>query len=157
MRFIIALSAGFAAIAANAEAGVRVSRVAEVMRNVGYGGQALIKDDEIVILSEIEDIPFEVQFYNCEREDVGFDAECDEVLFVAFPEPDEEPSLDVLNAWNATSLVGRAYKLSDGVVGLDHPIAADGGLDETTIADNLDWFDTALMEFVAFLESATGA
>ena len=148
------LASAAALFSASAEAGVRVSKIAEVMRAEGYGGQALIKDDEIVILSEIEDIPFEVQFYECERATRGFDAECDEVLLVAFLEPDDAPSLDQLNAWNASSLIGRAYRLRDGSIGFDHPFTAEGGLLDRTIAENIAWFDAALIEFVEFLEDA---
>lgn len=128
----------------SSEIGISVDRVGEIMREAGY---SIAIDASIpeapVIYSEIAGLNFVLVGFNCAEV-------CREFLFSANFDVEEAPALDLINAFNAQALAGRAFLDEDGTPSVEHLFTMSGD-DPVSLTRNLEIWESVLLDFADYL------
>lgn len=116
-----------------------------MIRDLGYRAQ-LEKDavGDPLIKSSVGGTRFAIIFYGCDEE--RHDA-CDFVLYKVGYDLHEGIELDLVNQWNATQLVGRAYRDDVDDPWLEMPWNLDGGVSRQNFESTFEWWELSVGQF----------
>jgi hypothetical protein len=107
-------------------------------------------DGDPMIKATHNQISYTVLFYGCSNH-----VACTAIQFRAWWDLAAPVSLDVINTWNRTSLLGRAYLDKDSDPTIDHTVRLKGGVTLEHLRASLTWFQAAARDFeTALLEPA---
>jgi hypothetical protein len=118
--------------------------VVSAMQANGYLAQlSTDKVGDPLITSGAGGTAFQVFFYNCTDH-----KECATVQFHSGYHLENNPGLDVINAWNQSQRFGRAYldKENDPILEMDVDLD-DGGVSPLLFIDNLEFWTSSLGRF----------
>lgn len=118
-------------------------RLVAIIQALGY--RARLDTDRIgdpMIASSVGGTDFNIYFFGCK--DGGG---CKSLLFKVGYDLDSGSTLEVVNAWNETSLFGRAYRDEDDDPWLELAVNMDGGVSLFNFQDTFDWWEVVLAEF----------
>lgn len=118
-------------------------RIAAAIRELGY--RASLDADNVgdpMIRSSAGGTDFLLYFFGCE------DArDCTLLLFKAGYELGESVGIEQVNAWNESTLLGRAYVDEAGNAWLEMPLNMDGGISRRNFDDAFDWWEITMHRF----------
>ena len=117
--------------------------LADVIRDLGY--RAVVSVDNVgdpLIESSVGGTDISIYFYGCED-----NANCKSLLFKVGYALDGGTTLEVVNAWNAENLFGRAYLDDVDDPWIEMAVNLDGGVSQTNFEDTFDWFEVVVGEF----------
>jgi hypothetical protein len=103
-------------------------------------------DGDPMIKATHNQINYTVLFYGCSNH-----VACTAIQFRAWWDLATPVSLDVINTWNRTSLLGRAYLDKDSDPTIDHTVRLKGGVTLAHLRESLTWFQAAARDFEASL------
>jgi len=129
-----------------------IQRITAVLQKAGYKAQIEGEGDQRYIASGTGGTAFTIQLHGCNL--LGGD--CKNVMFYAWFDSDNPPSLEAMNLYAARTRWGRFYIDHEGdpTIELDIDLE-DGGMSEELFIDNVEYWDGALNLFANFVE--TGA
>lgn len=111
----------------------------------GVGHSATLSSDasgDPMIEAEGDNGPYRIWFYGCTA-----NTRCTSVNFSAGFDLPTGASLDVMNEWNASKLVGRAFLDDENDPFVDHYVVLGGGVSLLNFATFVREWDRALGEF----------
>lgn len=123
-------------------------RLGTIIRDLGY--RARIDMDGVgdpMIASSVGGTDFNIYFFGCTQR-----AGCKSLLFKVGYDLASGTTLEVVNAWNETSLFGRAYRDEDGDPWLEMSVNMDGGVSLFNFQDTFDWWEVVLEKFEDHIE-----
>jgi hypothetical protein len=97
-----------------------------------------------LIQAQTGDTQYEIYFYGCDA-----NTNCQYFLFSAGYDLPNGSTLDVMNQWNASNLVGQAYLGQDNDPFINHFVTTVGGLSQANFADVIESWDVAVSDFEA--------
>lgn len=117
--------------------------LASIIQSLGY--RAAVETDGIgdpMIRSSAGGTDFSIYFYGCT------DGErCKTLLFKVGYDLADGTTVDVVNAWNADTLYGRAYLDDEADPWLEMSVNLHGGVSRTNFEDTYDWWEVILGSF----------
>lgn len=117
--------------------------VLAALQAAGFAGTLGVDGaNDPLISGDMEGTPYSIVFYGCQE-----NANCQWLLFSAGFDLPSGASLDVVNQWNQTHLVGQAYLDAEQDPFLNYFVTTTGGLTPANFADAVDWWRVALGEF----------
>lgn len=147
----LALAAAVAAFTSQPAAGGELLDAADprklvtMIRDLGYRAQ--LEKDEVgdpLIRSSVGGTRFAIIFYGCDQE--RHDG-CDFVLYKVGYDLNDGIDLDLVNQWNATQLVGRAYRDDVDDPWLEMPWNLDGGVSRRNFESTFEWWELSVGQF----------
>lgn len=118
-------------------------RLVGIIRDLGY--RARLETDRIgdpMIVSSVGGTDFNIYFFGCTE-----GARCMSLLFKVGYHLEAGTTLETVNAWNETSLFGRAYRDEDADPWLELAVNLHGGVSLDNFRDTFDWWEVILEEF----------
>ena len=116
----------------------------EMLRIARLFGSAAIsrqKNGDPLIAGAINHIPYALRFLNCANRDA-----CEDINFrVGFQ---VKPSIDVINAWNASKRFSRAYLDGEGDAILEMDVVINGGVSTEMLNSSFEYWRLSLNQFV---------
>lgn len=124
---------------------VNPERLVNSIRELGY--RAELETDDVgdpLIKSSVGGTRFAIVFYGCDehRHD-----DCDFLLFKVGYDMQEEVALEVINRWNATQLVGRAYRDDVNDPWLEMAWNLQGGVSAANFESTFEWWEVSVGQF----------
>jgi hypothetical protein len=116
-----------------------------IIQELGY--RAKLETDGLgdpLIVSSVGGTEFSIQFYGCNE---LTHAACKLLLFKVGYDLDEGTTHAVINEWNATKLVGRAYLDDESDPWFEMPVNMDGGISRPNFEDTFDWWEVSIEGF----------
>jgi len=125
---------------------VSADDIVAIMQEEGYRAKGGVDNEGYPeIESSAQGVNFWVQFYNCTGE---IKTPCSSISFATWLTPNETPTMEALNTFNAENRYVRAFLDSAGNTVLVMDIEAAGGVTPDNIGSWLGWWDTQLGEFL---------
>jgi hypothetical protein len=90
-----------------------------------------------------------VWLYNCEE------GRCREYAFTMAMTSDKPVTVRMVNSYNLAAIIGSAYLLNDGRVGLSYGGSLRGGVTKGHFIENVRWWQSLQVNFVSTLEERT--
>ena len=118
-------------------------RLAQVIQDLGY--RARLETDSVgdpMIVSSAGGTDFSIYFYGCTN-----NRECKSLLFKVGFDLVDGTTLENVNAWNETTLFGRAYLDDEQDPWLEMAVNLDGGVSQANFEDTYDWWEVVLRQF----------
>ena len=123
-------------------------QIASVLRENGY--KAVIsgeEGEEKYISTGTGGTNYTIHFYGCDEAQ----ANCKTVMFYAWFDVDEAPSIENINLYNSRRRWGRVYVDSEGDPTIEMDLdLEDGGMSQELFIDNVEYWDLVLNEFAGF-------
>ncbi len=128
-----------------------IKRIAAALQDAGYRAKIEGEGAERYIATGAGGSSFTIHLYGCN----ALGGDCKNVMFSAWIDSDTPPSLQAMNDFSARMRWGRFYLDSEGdpTIELDIDLE-DGGMSEELFIDNVEYWESALTQFVDF--AATG-
>lgn len=123
----------------------RPERLVSVIQELGY--RAKLESDNLgepMIRSSVGGTDFSVLFFGCDQK--SHDA-CKLLLFKVGYDLTDGTTLEVINDWNRTKLVGRAYLDDEDDPWLEMTVNLDAGVSRKNFEDTFDWWEVTVEEF----------
>jgi hypothetical protein len=120
-------------------------KLVSVIRDLGY--RAKLERDNVgdpLIKSSVGGTQFWIAFYGCNK--VTNDG-CGLLLYKVGFDLDEATELDVINRWNESQLIGRAYRDEVGDPWLEMAVNLEGGVTRANFEKTFELWDGALARF----------
>jgi len=95
-----------------------------------------------LISGDMEGTPYQIVFFGCQE-----NVNCQWLLFSAGFDLPNGATLDAMNQWNQSHLVGQAYLDGEQDPFLNYFVTTTGGLTQGNFADAVDWWRVVLTEF----------
>lgn len=120
-------------------------RLVDIIRDLGYRAQ-LDTDDvgDPLIRSSVGGTRFAIVFYGC---DATRHDGCNLLLFKVGYDLADGIGLDRINQWNATQLIGRAYRDEVDDPWLEMPLVLANGISRGNLESMLEWWESSVLEF----------
>ncbi len=120
---LLAASLSVSPLAAQSINASQPASVAAALQALGLEAQSgTAEDGTPLIVSQLDGATFTVVFYSCDDP-----RGCQDLQLRAIFAVDTLPELEVLNEWNQSTYMGKAFQSGETVV-LEHPIAGADGL-----------------------------
>lgn len=113
----------------------------------GMGQPAELDTDDVgdpLIRSEIDGTRYWIVFYGCDEERHD---RCEVLLFRVGYALSNGIDLDRINDWNATELMGRAFRDEENDPWLEMAWNLDGGVTARNFESTVEWWEAALTRF----------
>jgi hypothetical protein len=128
-----------------------VPRIASALQGAGYKAEIEGDGAERYIATGTGGTGFAIRFFGCNP--LGGD--CKSVMFSAWFEDEDPPTLEAMNQFAARMRWGRVYIDEEGDPTIEMDVdLEDGGMSEELFIDNVEYWDSSLSAFANFL--ATG-
>lgn len=130
------------------------ARLSAVIQDLGY--RARLDVDNVgdpLIHSSVSGTDFAIIFYGCDEQ--THDA-CDFLLFKVGYDLASGSSLDAVNQWNATQLIGRAYLDEVDDPWLEMPLVLARGVSRGNFEAMFEWWETSVSAFELHIGSDAG-
>jgi len=117
--------------------------VVSAMQALGY--TATLGTDgagDPTITGDLEGVSYNVYFYGCQN-----NANCQWLIFSAGFNLPNGSTMEVVNTWNQSNLVGQAYLDPEQDPFLNYFVTTTGGLTQENFADVVDWWRVAMGNF----------
>lgn len=157
MRLLVTISALSVVMAAapNADAeevadATDPERLASIIRDLGY--RAKLETDGVgdpIIHSSVGGTDFSILFYGCAEDSHD---QCQVLLYKVGYDLTDGASLDLVNEWNATRLVGRAYLDEEDDPWLEMAVNMHAGVSRANFEDTFDWWEVSVDWFEAHID-----
>lgn len=119
-------------------------RIASTIQDLGYRARLETADDaNPVIFSSVGGTEFAIYFNTCDN---GF-TQCRVLLFKAGYDLDDGTTLDVIEAFNERTLIGRVYLDDENDPWLEFAVNMYGGVTRKNFEDTFDWWEIIVAEF----------
>lgn len=121
------------------------ARMVSILRGLGHPAQ--LDTDEVgdpLIRSEVAGTRFAILFYGCDQ--TRHDG-CNFVLFRVGYDLAEGLDLERINEWNATELLGRAFRDDVNDPWLELAWNLDGGVTARNFESTIAWWEAAVVRF----------
>lgn len=120
-------------------------RLVELIQDMGYRAQ-LDKDEvgDPLITSSVGGTKFAIIFYGCDKDT---NKDCDFLLYKVGYDLDREMTLESINEWNATQLVGRAYRDDVKDPWLEMAWNVKGGVSVANFQSTFEWWELSVGAF----------
>lgn len=116
-----------------------------IIQELGY--RAKLDTDgrgDPLIVSSVGGTEFSIQFYGCNE---LTHAGCKLLLFKVGYDLEDGTTLALINEWNATKLVGRAYLDEESDPWFEMAVNMDGGISRPNFEDTFDWWEVSIEGF----------
>ncbi|MBL8554302.1 MAG: YbjN domain-containing protein [Phenylobacterium sp.] len=145
---VAVVAAGGAAAAKPLPAGGLTAReVAAWMNDNGYTAKVVKQDDGEYVDASAEGLNFSVDMYDCDK------ARCRAVQFtVSFEKGKDTPTVQQMNAWNASKRYLKGYVSNDGEAVFQFDANIDPGGTWEALQDDLDVFVGFLADVKTFVK-----
>ena len=144
MSVLMALSAA-PATAQQVFSDISVDDMTQLMRQWGMPAEVNdLSDGSQVIRSSSGGLNFDVNFFNCGE---GKWPRCRDLQWQIAFNPNQPPSLDVINQWNVDWRFARAYLYQGQYVYMEFDLRLTGGVSEATIREYTESYQTLIQEF----------
>lgn len=120
-------------------------KLVSIIRDLGY--RAELETDAMgdpLIRSSVGGTRFAIVFYGCDEKRHD---NCDLLLYKVGYDMKEGVDLDVVNRWNATQLVGRAYRDDVDDPWLEMAWNMTGGVSARNFESTFEWWEVTVAEF----------
>lgn len=120
-------------------------RLVEIIQDLGY--RARLDVDQVgdpIIYSSVGGTDFSIFFYGCTQDD---NDQCKLLLFKVGYDLADGTTLEVVNKWNETKLVGRSYLDDEDDPWLEMAVNMDFGVSRKNFEDTFDWWEVSLEDF----------
>jgi hypothetical protein len=129
-----------------------IGSVTRALAAAGYAAEVKRDDDGIAyILADQGGDEFSVSFEDCD-DDVATIG-CKLLVFNTAWEADTDPDVDLVNRFNRTATLARAFIDDDGAINLSLEVATRAGLPEANFDDIIAWWQSADAALTALVEA----
>lgn len=128
--------------------GADPERFVEIVRDAGY--RAVLETDgagDPMVVSRMAGLNTTLVFERCTER-----AACRLVRFTTRFIQDDPPSLEAINEWNRTKLLGKAYLDGEGAAMLIYEVNVENGVAVDNFRSSIDWWDLLLNEFKVHID-----
>jgi hypothetical protein len=125
-------------------------KLVAVIQELGY--RALLDVDNIgdpVIKSSVGGTDFSILFFGCDEQNHD---QCKLLLFKVGYDLDEGTTVDNVNEWNESRVVGRAYLDDEMDPWLEMAVNMDGGVSRRNFEDTFDWWEVSIEDFESHID-----
>ena len=117
--------------------------VLSALQSLGFAGTLGVDGaNDPLISGDMEGTPYQIVFFGCQE-----NVNCQWLLFSAGFDLPNGATMDAMNAWNQSHLVGQAYLDGEMDPYLNYFVTTTGGLTQGNFADAVDWWRVVLTEF----------
>lgn len=121
------------------------ARLVTLIRDLGY--RAELDTDEVgdpLIRSSVGGTRFSIVFYGCDQDRHD---NCKFLLYKVGYDMADGVDLDLVNEWNATQLVGRAYRDQVDDPWLEMSLNMSGGVSVRNVESAFEWWEASVDKF----------
>jgi hypothetical protein len=125
-------------------------KLVAVIQDLGYRARLDVDNlGDPVIQSSVGGTDFSILFFGCDEES---HEQCKLLLFKVGYDLDDGTTLGVVNEWNESRLVGRAYLDDEMDPWLEMAVNMDGGVSRPNFEDTFDWWEVTLEDFESHID-----
>lgn len=120
-------------------------KLVSIIRDLGY--RAELETDEVgdpLIRSSVGGTRFAIVFYGCDAEHHD---DCSLLLYKVGYDLADGIELEAINRWNATQLIGRAYRDDVGDPWLELAWNLSGGVSASNFESTFEWWEVSVAKF----------
>ena len=124
-------------------------RIAEAIQDLGYRAKLEVdSDDTATILSSVGGTEFIIQFLACDNGNL----DCRVLLFKVGYDLSAGTTQEVVEEWNETTLIGRAWRDEEEDPWLEYAVNLYGGVTRENFEDTFDWWEIIVGQFENYID-----